>query len=525
MRKLCIFQCMLLIASSAVAQMPPVIEWEKALGGSGSDQANAVEQTADGGYIVAGATNSTNGNVTGNHGGYDYWVSRLDGSGTLMWQKALGGSADDRAYAIEQTDDGGYVVVGSTLSTNGDVTGNHGLMDLWVVKLNTSGVIQWQNALGGTAIDAGSAIHQTSDGGYVIAGSTQSTDGDVTGHHGGTDYWVLKLDAVGELQWQSALGGTGADFANSIEQTSDGGYIVAGNSESNDGDVTGNHGGGDYWIVKLDGSGDIEWQSAMGGTGGFPGDIASSVRPTLDGGFIVAGLSSSNDGNVSGNNGGVDAWVIKLDGTGSIQWQKALGGSGFDEARSVDQTIDGGFVVAGSSSSNDGDVSGNHGGAYDQWVLKLDNAGEIQWQSALGGAGDDRAYSIEKTSDNGFVLSGFSNSSDGDVTGGHGGYDYWVVRLATDPSFLPDHDQEHWLSLYPNPSSGSVTLVSTDEHDPRLRVDVYDSAGQLVATFDRSHVIVTGDQITIALDGLPAGVYSLLLMSQRSIGRSRCIKL
>jgi len=185
--------------------------------------------------------------------------------------------------------------------------------------------IEWQRALGGTDYDWASSIQQTSDGGYIVAGYSSSTDGDVTGNHDSTDFWVVKLNSVGTIQWQKALGGTDYDWASSIQQTSDGGYIVAGWSESTDGDVTGNHGYIDCWVVKLNSNGNIQWQKALGGT---ERDFAYSIQQTADGGYIVAGFTTSTDGDVTGNHGDYDAWVVKLK-AGSTGISESFTGSSF----------------------------------------------------------------------------------------------------------------------------------------------------------------------------------------------------
>jgi hypothetical protein len=200
---------------------------------------------------VAGYTNSNDGDVTGNHGSNDFWVVKLNSTGVLQWQKTLGGSGSDKATSVQQTADGGYIVAGYTNSTNGDVTGNHGSNDFWVVKLNSTGLLQWQKTYGGNSSDVAYSIQQTTDFGYIVAGCTNSNNGDVTGYHGTMDYWVTKLDSAGILQWQKTLGGYDYEAANSIQQTADGGYIVAGWTYSTNGDVTGYHGNVDFWVVKL----------------------------------------------------------------------------------------------------------------------------------------------------------------------------------------------------------------------------------------------------------------------------------
>ncbi len=348
----------------------------------------------------------------------------------IEWQKCLGGTNSDGAWPIKQTSDGGFIVAGGTESNNGDVSGNHnsGIDDYWIVKLNSLGNIEWQKCLGGTGWDYPYSIQQTSDGGFIVAGTTGSNDGDVSGYHGNYDYWVVKLNSLGNIEWQKCLGGTGSELnlAASIQQTSDGGFIMTGYTSSNDGDVSGNHGDYDCWVVKLSSSGNIEWQKCFGGT---DSDGAWSIQQTSDGGFIVAGETSSNDGDVSGNHGDYDCWVVKLSSSGNIEWQKCLGGTGKDRARSVQQTSDGGFVMAGATYSNDGDVSGNHGG-YDFWVVKLNSLGNIEWQKCLGGTDGEYVHSIRQTSDGGFIVAGNTSSNDGNVSGNHGDFDYWVVKLS-----------------------------------------------------------------------------------------------
>ena len=284
----------------------PTIEWQKSLGGTESEAANSIQQTNDGGYIVAGLSYSNNNDVTGNHGDSDYWIVKLDSTGIVMWQKSLGGTKEDIANSIIQTIDGGFIVAGWTDSNDSDITLNRGHNDCWVVKLNSTGIIEWQKTLGGTNSDRATSIQQTSNGGYIVAGWTGSSDGDVTGYLGDEDYWIVKLDSTGVIVWQKSLGGNSIDEANSIIQTNDGGFVVAGWTGSN---VTGHPGSFDCWIVKLDSTGNIKWQKPLGGT--FP-DYANSIQQTIDGGYVIAGNSSSSDGDANVNHGWSDYWIVKL---------------------------------------------------------------------------------------------------------------------------------------------------------------------------------------------------------------------
>jgi hypothetical protein len=413
---------------------------EKLLGGADRERSSVIQKTTDDGYIVAGfSQSSANGDVTGtNHGFTDYWVVKLNAVGNITWNKLLGGSGDDIPYSIQQTIDGGYIVAGeSGSSANGDVTGtNHGGHDYWIVKLDLLGNISWNKLLGGSGDDMAISIQQTTDGGYIVAGeSGSSATGDVTGtNHGGRDCWIVKLDALGNITWNKLLGGNGVEFSYSIMQTTDGGYIAAGASTSSaNGDVSGtNHGANDYWVVKLNAAGNITWNKLLGGSGD---DIAYSIQQTSDGGYTVAGESrSSANGDVTGtNHGNYDYWILKLDANGNINWNKLFGGTNDDVANCIQQTADGGYIVAGSSqSSANGDVTGTNHGLTDYWVVKLNASGNITWNKLLGGSGDEFAYSIKQINTGGYIVAGGSSSSiSGDVRGiNHGAQDdYWIVKL------------------------------------------------------------------------------------------------
>lgn len=425
------FECTLaevdsIIIEKIIQSQAPSIEWQKCFGRKGRDIASSIQQTIDGGYIITGYSESDSSNVKGNHDDDNCWIVKLSSFGSIEWQKSFGGSGSDYAESLQQTTDSGYIIAGRSDSNSGDITGNHGLFDYWIIKLSSDGSAQWQKSLGGSLGDGASSIQQTNDGGYIVAGDATSNDGDVSGNHGYQDYWVVKLTKYGSVEWQKSLGGSGQDHARSIQKTSDGGYIVVGDSESNDGDVTGNHDMADSWIVKLTSDGSIEWQKSLGGS---DYDYATSIQKTSDGGYIVACCAGSSDGDVTGNHGSSDSWILKLASDGSTQWQKCFGGSFDDTANSIQQTNDGGYIVAGISYSNNGDITESHGDGGDYWILKLSSIGTIEWQKCLGGSGTDWATSIQQTSDGGYIVAGWSNSNDGDVTGNHGNYDYWVVKL------------------------------------------------------------------------------------------------
>jgi hypothetical protein len=411
----------------------PLLQWQKSYGGTNDDIAYSIKQTTDGGYITVGSTASPDGDVTGNHYNSqypeDFWVVKTDACGTLQWQKDFGGTGRDIAYSVQQTADKGYIVAGFTNSTDGDITTYHGgASDFWIIKLDTLGAIKWQETLGGAGEDGAQAIRQTTDGGYIITGWS-SSNGNIAGDHD-FDYWVVKLDTGGAVKWQKLYGGLYDDTPYDIKQTTDGGYIVVGYSSSNDGDVTGHHGSitsVDYWVIKLDTAGNLKWEKSYGGT---QTDQANSVQQTIDGGYIIAGFTSSNNGDVTGNHGTFDYWIIKTDTSGNIQWKNCFGGTINDQAYSISQLTDSNYAVAGITYSNNGDVSGNHG-STDYWVTNINSNGIIQWQKTLGGSGYDAASAIEQTADGGLIVAGASTSNDGDITNFKGLSDFWIVKLNT----------------------------------------------------------------------------------------------
>ena len=517
--------CLLTYNLSALAQTPS-IEWQKTFGGSNYDQGESVIQTFDGGFIAAGISTSINGDVTGNHGFGDFWIVKTDNAGNLQWEKSYGGSGDDGAFSIEQTADSGYIVAGTSTSTNGDLTFNHGFIDYWVIKLDNSGNLQWQKSYGGSNDDVAYDINQTKDLGFIIAGYTTSSNGDVISNHGFEDYWIVKIDSAGSLQWEKTFGGTQQDRAYSIQQTKEGGYVVAGFSKSNDGDVTGNHGNEDYWIVKIDSNGVLEWQATLGGT---LSDEAKTIQQTVDNGYIVAGFTASLNGDVTINHGFEDLWMVKLDSTGVIQWQRSFGGSGVDQAYDVKQLTTGGYIAAGSSYSLDGDVSGNNGGT-DYWILKTDSLGDIVWQTSLGGSSIEEAYSISLVSDGDYIVGGGTLSTNGDVTSNHGDFDYWIIKL-TDQIALPvevvqSSVSKPTLNVFPNPYFENASIEYQLSNESNVILEVFDIEGKRIATLDKSIQQKGKYQYSLntIFPGLNSGVFFVKLVTEDGVINSKLIR-
>lgn len=449
------------------------IQWQKPFGGGLYDYAKEITNTLDGGSITAGYSESTDGNVSFNHGAGDCWIVKTNSLGTIEWEKTYGGTGFDYAYSIKQTSDGGYIFAGYTESTDGDITSSIGGGDCWIIKLNSTGTILWQKTFGGTSSDNAQCIRQTIDGGYIICGYSESFDGDVIDNRGGGDCWIIKLDDLGTTEWTKTLGGTSYDFAQDIKQTSDGGYILSGGTNSTDGDVNLQNGNGDCWIVKLDYSGNIIWQKSFGGSNY---DFAQSVVITDDGGYILAGYTESGNGDITGYHGAGDCWVVKFDNLGNIQWQKSLGSSGNDYAFCIQQLTSGGYILTGYSESNDGDVVGNHGN-YDCWVVQLDEYGTIQMQSSFGGTGVDIGYSIKQTSVSTFIIAGYTESNDGDVSGNNGGGDCWVINMKLPSVGFNESVLGQTISVSPTISSENFNFYGMQNDNT---IEIFNVTGKLI---------------------------------------------
>jgi hypothetical protein len=436
---------LLSLVNSLSAQTPAMV-WQKCLGGNNGDYGWSVEQTTDGGFIMAGYTEGLDAaDVIGYHGNVsvgDIWVVKTDNAGNIQWQKCIGGTYFETGAWIHQTADGGYAVAGTSSSVDCDFQGNHGGSDYLLMKLNPKGDVVWKKLYGGSINEYCWSMALAPDGGYILAGETESNNGDITVNHGLRDYWVIKVDASGNLQWQKSLGGSQTDEAYSVQATADGGCVVAGYTESNDGDVTGNHGLRDYWVVKLNNSGNIQWQKALGGSA-F--DVAWSIALTNDGGYILAGSSGSNNGDVSGNHFALapnflDYWIVKLNSAGVLQWQKCFGGNFNETAYSVQPTQDGGYVVVGSAQSPDGDLNCN-AGLEDAWIIKISATGALQWQKQLGGNWYDELHCIKELADGSFIGLGHACSKDisgAKVSANMGSCgDFWLVKLSAPLASTP----------------------------------------------------------------------------------------
>lgn len=417
--------------SSGDTDFQGTVDWVKTFGGSQEDEALSIVETTDNGYLVFGYTQSTDGDITDKTAtDSDFWALKLTQDGSVSWSKTYGGSGDDRGQKLIRTSDNGYVMVGYSRSTDGDVSTNAGLQDYWIVKIDASGTIIWEKTFGFPGIDRAFSVVQTTDGGYFITGFLDVTASNGEGNddgfrkHGVGEFWGIKLNASGEREWRRYFGGTDNDRSYDTVQTEDGGFLMIGSSESTDFDITNSQGSYDFWVVKVNSSGTKVWEKSYGGT---EIDIAYAISSAGNGRYTIVGDSRSNDGNITQSNGNADLWMIQIDGNGNLIWEKSLGGTQFDTGRGIYPIQSGGFVITGNSRSNDNDLDQNNGQS-DVWTLIVDNNGEISWKSSIGGSAEEFATGVIQTADKKIVIAGSSASNNGDITENKGLKDALIIK-------------------------------------------------------------------------------------------------
>ena len=349
--------------------------------GDGDDYGYSIKQTSDRGYIIAGSTSSYG------EGGQDVYLLKKDRFGRTVWETTFGGSGFDAGHQVIQTRDGNFVIAGSTNSFG------RGADDVYVIKTDSNGRILWEVTRGGSGIDIGHSIVGTSDGGYVIAGSTTSYG------EGRNDVYLIKLDRDGYLIWETAFGGQGDDLGYSIKETPDAGFIITGST------TAWGYGADDVYLVKTNSNGAVMWETAFGDNGP---DIGYSVDVTADAGYIITGFTTG-DGYME------DVYLVKTDLNGYIEWQSTFGGSAREFGYSVRETSDGDYIIAGST--------GSYGsGLDDVYLIKTDNRGDAIFEAAYGGSDIDIAYSVDETTDGGYAVVGAARSF------GYGDYDVYFLK-------------------------------------------------------------------------------------------------
>jgi len=421
MKRLSTVLSILLLVSFAHAQQ----KWERTYGGTGDDYGYSVQQTTDGGYIVAGY-----------NGARDVWLIKTDSSGDTLWTRTYGGTGGDYGWSLQQTSDGGYIIAGLTASFG---NGNQ----VYLVKTDASGDTLWTKAYGGTD-SYGKSVQQTLDGGYIVAGYSRSVVGD------SFQVYLVKTDSFGDTLWTRTYGGSNNDYGYSVRQTSDGGYIIAGETDSF------GAGSSDVYLIKTDASGDTLWTRTYGGTSW---DRGYSVQKTSDGGYIITGST------VVAGHGYV--WLIKTNASGDTLWTRTYGvGYGY----SVRQTSDGGYIIAGFTVGV---------GVEDVYLIKTNATGDTLWTRTYGGTWYDYGRSVQQTSDGGYIIAGYTDSF------GAGGYDVYLIKTDVNGNVGVEEEKgrgqklEVSIKAIPNPFT-SFTTVPGHSSD---RFTLYDISGRRVGTY------------------------------------------
>nr|MBC8277020.1 T9SS type A sorting domain-containing protein [FCB group bacterium] len=447
------------------------ILWTQTFGGGSDDYSECVQQTMDGGYIIAGTTSSY-----GTGYDSDVYLIKTDGIGNESWYQTFGGSDSEWGQSVQQTTDGGYIIAGHTESYGA------GGYDVYLIKTDENGNELWSQTFGGVGWDDGYSVQQTTDGGYIVAGTTSSYG------TGNDDFYLIKTDGNGNEAWSQTFGGTGADWGHGVQQTTDGGYILAG--------YTGSYGagGGDFYLIKTDGDGNETWSRTFGGTGP---EYGYSVQQTTDGGYIIAGRTGSYGAL------GTDVYLIKTDNNGIEVWSQTFGGSGWDCGYSVQQTSDGGYIIAGQTSSYG---AGNE----DFYLIKTDADGDSIWTKTFGGSSDDVGKSVQQTTDGGYIIAGYTDSfgvSESDV--------YLIClegELGVEEHFGSPHPSEFILyPAYPNPFNPSTTLSFSLPTAGEVALNVYNIQGREVAKLIDGFQPAGSHQVTFDAKNLTSGVYFVRL--------------
>jgi len=452
------------IADSVFAQTPDTI-WTRIIGGELNDYGYSVEQTNDGGFIIAGCTNSFGAGFD------DCYIIKTDESGNTIWAKTYGGSETDKAYSVQQTRDNGYIIAGHTCSFGS------GLCDVWLLKLNANGDTTWTKTYGGSDYDFSKSVMQLSDGGYIIAGHTGSSGA------GSYDFYLIRTDSLGEVLWENTCGGNQWDMAWSVDTTADGGFITTGWTESF------GAGGEDIYIIKTDADGDTLWTKTIGGTND---DDGREIQLTSDGRFIIVGSTKSYYPGLR------YIYLVKFDSSGDTLWTKAYGGPDGNWGYSVHQTTDNGYVIAGYKYS--------YTSLWDAFIVRTDADGDTLWTRTFGWVDWDYAHCVRQTLGGGYIVTGWAEPYGPD-------YDHiWLLRLEAETDI--DNKSGNLIpekfaiaQNYPNPFNAQTVINYTSPSASDVKICIYDILGCKVETLVNKQQPAGYHQTIWNADGFSSGIY------------------
>ncbi|MBU1636193.1 T9SS type A sorting domain-containing protein [bacterium] len=437
--------------------------WSRSYGGYGFDFCNSVQQTTDGGYVLAGASSSFGA------GSQDFWLVKTDADGESLWTRTFGGSDSDVCHSVQQTSDGGYILAGDSY------TFGNGLADVWLVKTGANGDSLWSRTFGGGNVDVCHSVQQTTDSGYVLAGHSLSFG------NGSWDFWLAKTNVNGDSLWTRTFGGDLDDVGRSAVEATDDGYVIVGRRESSGSGLP------DFWLVKTDANGDSLWSRTFGGS---DWDECYCVLQTANGGYVLAGVTKSF------GVGEEDFWLLKTNANGDSLWSHTYGGLGSEHCYSVQQTTDGGFVLAGATNSFGV-------GDYDLWLVRTDSNGDSLWSRTFGQRSLDNCMSVKLLTDGGYILAGYTDNGAPD-------FDFWLVKTGLDPTIdIDEHfdpqPSTYSLSAFPNPFNSELTL-NVSGFTGKVHISLFDLLGREVTAIHDG--LLTSDQLHYtAPASLASGIY------------------
>jgi hypothetical protein len=511
------YSLVLLLFISSLSFAQPQITLSKTVGTGGTESIHDMIADHDGHLIALGQCDSVDRDTSCHyHGGSsDIWLVKMDGQGNILWQKCYGGSEDDYAYQIIQTRDSGFLFVGITWSDDGDISFNHGNTDIWLVKVDSNGSMQWQQSIGGSSGEKVQHIMQLKNGKFLMACASGSSNGTFPLHYGSqftADAWIAIIHPNGLLDSVYRFGGSDDDYINDVIELPNGDWQMFGYTISTDYDLAGTtaYGNRDGWILRTDSNGAILWQQRYGGEAAD--EIISGIQ-LPDKGFITAGTASSTNGSLGFNHGPPDVWVMKLDSTGLMTQTFLYGGSGVQVLRDrlriyeINPNL---FVTGAISSGGGGDV-GIHYGFDDFWILTVDSNAALVNSIVAGGSNPDEPFTNNLFNANEVLQSGLTGSNDFDIQDYHGSGDGWFIKVSNFTLAGEIKDQRKLVSVFPNPLHEEFTITSADPELLRNAwLEVRDVNGALLLT---KKIHQNAEQVTVR--GLQAGTYLFVLRSKQ----------
>ena len=499
------------------------IIWEKSYGGKHAEFLADVLPTPDYGFLLAGSSLSDkNGNKEMvSSGNFDYWLWKMDEHGSAEWQKSFGGSGMDFLQSVQLTTDGGFILAGVSDSgkSAGKKDNNKGLDDLWIIKLDAKGNEQWQRTIGGSGQEQLACIRRTKDGGYIVGGSSASgkSEDKTEENFGNLDYWVVKLNSDGKIEWQKSYGGKNLDQLKTVEQTPDGGYIIGGysNSPVSGNKLNDNIGAGDYWILKTDKQGGIEWQRTLGGNSD---DNLMALIQCKTVGYLLGGSSNSNPSNdKSKSNGkGTDFWIVRLDDNGQTLWQETYNYGAVDLLTSIVENEDGTLLIGGYAQTEVSDGRKDKKDINDYIALKINAKGEEIWSKTVGSDDSDILSKLIETRDGGYLLAGTSKGKPSrDKNGGNGSSDFWVVKLK---DRYKKEVEKSVIEALPNPAQNFTNIVVGYEFQSGT-ASVFDLSGRQLQQFN-----IDSRTVPVDLSRYPEGIYIIEIRTNLQTDSVKVIK-